>query len=82
MSRDRALLAIHLLDDFATWAATEGWIREPIPPKSIYEVLRLRYGATKTRAIYYQRDRATEHVTAHGDGVQLARRFVRARRQA
>lgn len=56
---DRASLHLTKLDEFAEFAATRGYVREPT--KGAYEVLRLRRG-NEPPLLYYQR---------HGDHASI-----------
>ena len=49
---DRATLHLSKLDDFAAFAATRGYVREPT--KGAYEILRLRRGE-EPPLLYYRR---------------------------
>jgi hypothetical protein len=85
MSRTRALLHFDKLDDFAAWAATKGWVREPT--KGAYEVLRLRKENPKKKrhrkpVIFYKRPRS-DHATIGWDqqvGVDLVKQWLWERR--
>jgi ABC-type hemin transport system substrate-binding protein len=87
MAITRALLHLSKIDDFARWAAQQGWVREP--NKGYYEVLRLRKeGRTKRGRrkpmIFYRRHRG-DHVTIGGDQAQghsLVKRWLRERNAA
>lgn len=60
---DRASLHLSKLDDFAAFAATRGFVREPT--KGAYEVLRLRRGQ-EPPLLYYRR---------HGDHASIPEYF-------
>lgn len=74
--RDRALLHVSKLDRFAEWAIAQGYVREQT--KGVFEVLRLRKPDGHP-VIFYTRNDAKEHVTAHGAGYELVRRWLRTR---
>jgi hypothetical protein len=86
MSRTRALLHLNKLDDFAAWAATKGWEREPT--KSHYEVLRLRKpGKTKRgkrKPIILYRHEGGDHATIGRDQApaeSLVKQWLSERKQ-
>jgi hypothetical protein len=81
---NRELLALSKLDEFAAWAATQGFQREPT--KGLYKVLRLRIPG-QPPLIFYTRSTTLaggkpQHATAQYDGAQLVRRWLRSRRFA
>ena len=81
MALTRALLHLSKIDDFAEWAATKGWVREPT--KGIYEVLRLRKKGKPKPLIFHRRDSA-RHATIGWDqspGHSLVRQWLRDRKQ-
>jgi len=75
--RDRGLLHNSRLDDFVTWAAGQDYAQEP--PKGPYEVLRLKREG-EPPVIYHERSgwrhQNPQHITAHGLGLKLVRRFI------
>jgi hypothetical protein len=76
---DRATLHFRKIDDFAAWAATKGWRREPT--KGEWEVLRLRKPG-KPPAIYYRKASATQHASTRGDhALGLVRSYVNAKKR-
>ncbi len=78
MPRDRALLHLSKLDDFAAWMAKSGWVREPT--KGTYEVLRLTK-TDETPLIFYSRANAREHATTQsGPQHSFVRAFIRENR--
>ena len=74
---NRYLLAYSRLEEFATWAETQGYKREPT--KGDYEILRLRR-ETMTPRLYFRRDVGGQvHVTCQDKAVGLVRRWIRER---
>lgn len=73
---NRYLLALSKLDEFAAWAKTKGYQREPT--KGQHEVLRLRKRG-KPPQIYFRRDGGRQHATCQQAGVGLVRRWIRER---
>lgn len=73
----RYLLHLSKLDDFAAWAATLGYVREAVPAKAEYMVLKLRRGSEVLD--FYKRDTATEHASAPDKAVRLIHRWIRER---
>lgn len=59
MAVSRSHLHLSKLDEFAAWAATQGYERQPT--KGVYEVLRLK-GANPVPFIYYRRA-TSEHAS-------------------
>jgi hypothetical protein len=81
MSRDRALLHIKKVEEFARWCEQQGWIREEAQGE--FEVLRMRHGSTRERLYIHGRSStqmgaALQHVTVWGASERLAREFIRA----
>lgn len=76
--RSRELLHLKKLDEFAAWAARRGWTRGE--KKGCYEVLRLEQEG-KPPLVFYARDHAKEHATAHGEGLKLVQKWMRERRK-
>jgi hypothetical protein len=81
VSRDRALLHIKKVDEFARWCEQQGWVREE--PQGEFEVLRMRHSATRERLYIHGKSRtelggALQHVTVWGASERLAREFIRA----
>ena len=77
----RDLLALSKIDEFAAWAKTQGFEREPI--RGPYEVLRLRFEDSPP-LLYFTRTATLSggkpvHATAQHDGAQLVRRWIRSR---
>lgn len=75
---NRALLHVDKLPEFRAWLTDRGYELED--PKGTYEVLRVRYPGYPP-VIFYQRDRATVHITTYGHGEKLAWAFIRERRR-
>lgn len=81
--RHRGLLHLSKLDDFAAWAESSGFEREPT--KGDFEVLRLRPPAIEGRVsppITFFVKASAEHVTAFDAGLKLVRRWIRERKAA
>ena len=82
--RNRALLAVAKLEEFAAWAVTQGWQREAT--KGDYEVLRLRFpGKGKKPLLFYRKDRTAgggepKHLTCQSDGTALVLRWLHIRK--
>jgi hypothetical protein len=75
--RDRRLLALSKLGEFAAWAKTKGYRREKT--KGHYEVLRLRKPGEKPR-LYFRRDvGGGVHATCQAASVGLVKRWLRER---
>lgn len=74
---DRGLLSFSRLEEFATWAQSKGYTREPT--KGDFEVLRLRYPDEKP-VIIYAKSSATEHLTVMGRDHKMVRAFIRETR--
>ena len=75
----RGRLSINKLDDFAAWAETKGWVREPT--KGLYEVLRLRHPKKPKPALFFKRDRS-HHATEQDTGYGLVSSWLVDRRLA
>lgn len=76
MSCTRNLLHKSKMEAFAQWAETQGWLRESIPPKAAYQVLRLYKNGQ--RLVYYARQKPTDHITCTtGPELDLVVRFIR-----
>lgn len=78
--RDRGLLALHLVRDFAIFLSRMGWKEEPT--KGIYEVFRARHWKEKDPLIVYAKATATRHGTVYGVGADLAWKFIKDRQRA
>ena len=81
--RDRALLALSRLEEFASWAAAQGYRREAV--KGTYEILRLRTQGQKP-VLFYRKDRTAGggepvHATCQSDGSRLVHRWLSNRKQ-
>lgn len=74
--RSRRLLAMSKLEEFATWAVSEGFAREPTSHP--YQVLRLRWPKMQPY-IFFQRIGA-QHATSQAEGTQLVARWLRVRK--
>lgn len=76
---DRATLHHSKLEEFAAWAAADGWTREPT--KGEYEALRLSKPG-RPPVIVYRRDRG-DHLTTtdNSPGGGLVRQYIRSRRR-
>ena len=72
----RYLLALSKIDEFAAWAATQGYAREKT--KGSFEVLRLRKGNEPPK-IYFTRAGAKEHASCQEASVGLVRKWIRER---
>lgn len=77
MVRDRGLLHVSKLQEFATWAEGLGYV--VLPNVGTYEVLRLRPPGGKGLVSFYRKATATQHVTAHGEGLELVRGWFKNR---
>lgn len=79
--RDRALLVLAKIEEFAAWAVSQGYRRET--PKGTYEILRLRIQGQSP--VLYFRKSATAgggqpvHATCYGEGTKLVQRWLRER---
>lgn len=84
---DRGKLHESKVDAFAAWAEQNGYRREPTPPRSEYERLRLRPVAGGAPILFYRRERqnmrggSPEHLSTSQDGLRLLRRWFGARRE-
>jgi hypothetical protein len=77
-NRSRNMLALSKLEEFAKWAVSQGYRREPT--KGTYEVLRLRKKG-ESPVLYFKRDKG-EHATSYGDGTALVKLWINSRKQA
>jgi len=77
-NRSRNLLALTKLEEFALWAISQGYKREPT--KGIYEVLRLRKKG-ESPVLYFKRD-SGKHATSYGNGTTLVQKWINTRKQA
>lgn len=80
---NRQLLALSKLDEFAAWAASHGFQREPT--KGTFEVLRLRV-PSQPPVLFFARNRTLsggtpQHATAQREGEKLVHRWLRARNE-
>ena len=75
--RSRSLLALTKMEEFAAWAVSQGYRREPT--KGTYEVLRLRKKG-ESPVLYFKRDKG-EHATSYGDGTKLIQTWINTRKQ-
>ena len=75
-NRSRNLLALSKLEEFAVWAVSQGYRREPT--KGTYEVLRLRKKGDSP-VLFFKRDRG-EHATSYGDGTALVQLWINTRK--
>lgn len=76
---ERRLLHKSKVEEFVSWAEAKGWVRDPIPPRATFQVLRLKKPGHKM-AVYYRRSFAPEHVVAtEGAAVSLVRAWLRER---
>jgi hypothetical protein len=75
-NRSRNLLALTKIADFAAWAVSQGYRREPT--KGSYEVLRLRKKG-EAPVLFFKRDRG-DHATSYGDGTALVQKWVNSRK--
>ena len=73
-TRSRGTLHVSRLDAFATWAAEQGYQREPTKGQPFHEALRLRSFGQRPLIFYYWND---QHLTAYGPGLALVRRWQR-----
>jgi hypothetical protein len=76
-NRSRNLLAMTKLVDFAAWAVSHGYRREPT--KGTYEVLRLRRKG-ESPVLYFKRDKG-EHATSYGEGTTLVQLWINTRKE-
>jgi hypothetical protein len=65
------------LVDFAAWAVSQGYNREPT--KGTYEVLRLRKKGMSP-VLFFKRDKG-EHATSYGEGTALVQLWINTRKQ-
>ena len=82
-NRSRSLLALAKLEEFAVWAVTQGYRREPT--KGSYEILRLRKKG-EAPVLYFRRDKGMmggepQHATSYGDGTTLVQQWINNRKQ-
>ena len=75
-NRARNLLALSKLEEFAKWAVSQGYRREPT--KGTYEVLRLRKKG-ESPVLYFKRDKG-EHATSYGEGTALVKQWINTRK--
>lgn len=75
--RTRNLLALSKIQEFAIWAESQGYHREPT--KGAYEVLRLRKHG-ESPILYFKRDTG-QHATSYGDGTALIKKWINTRKQ-
>lgn len=76
--RDRCLLHLNQLDNFAAYMARFGWSREET--KGFYEKLRLAK-AGQPPIVIYARAAAREHVTVERQHERHVRAFIQDRRR-
>jgi hypothetical protein len=76
-NRSRNLLAMTKLVDFAAWAVSQGYNREPT--KGTYEVLRLRKKGMSP-VLFFKRDKG-EHATSYGEGTTLVQLWINTRKE-
>jgi hypothetical protein len=76
-NRSRNLLSLSKIEEFATWAVSQGFKREP--PKGTYEILRLRKKG-ESPVLFFKRDKG-EHATSYGDGTNLVKQWINTRKQ-
>jgi hypothetical protein len=76
-NRSRNLLALTKLVDFAAWAVSQGYRREPT--KGAYEVLRLRRKG-ESPVLFFKRDRG-EHATSYAEGTTLVQQWINTRKE-
>ena len=76
-NRTRNLLALSKLEEFAVWAVSQGYRREPT--KGTYEVLRLRKKG-ESPVLFFRRDKG-EHATSYGDGTALVQLWINTRKE-
>ena len=76
-NRARNLLALSKMEEFAKWAVSHGYRREPT--KGTYEVLRLRRKG-ESPVLYFKRDGA-QHATSYGEGTALVQLWINTRKQ-
>ena len=80
MRANRGRLATHKIEEFAAWAVSVGYIRQPTPAKAVYEVLRLRAPDGGAPLLYFRYESADVHVTAQkGPADALVRRWLEER---
>jgi hypothetical protein len=75
--RDRGLLALELVRDFALYLSRMGWKEETT--KGHYEIFRARHWKEKDPLIVYAKATANRHATVYGLGADLAKKFIRER---
>lgn len=78
-ARQRGMLPVALLDEFAAWLALDGFTRRE--PTNHYEAMRMRHDGKRRTIIAYRKNTAHVHVTVMGRDVATVRRFLRERRQ-
>lgn len=80
---NRQLLALSKIEEFAAWACTQGFQREPT--KGVFEVLRLR-ASDQPPILFFTRYRSLsgkepQHATAQEEGVKLVRRWLYSKKR-
>jgi hypothetical protein len=76
-NRSRNLLSLSKLEEFAKWAVSHGYRREPT--KGTYEVLRLRKKG-ESPVLFFKRDRG-EHATSYAEGTTLVQQWINTRKE-
>lgn len=74
MSRSRCLLHLSKLDAFRAFCESRGWTNDPV--LADYQRLRMTKDGHAMLIVYAKND-ATEHCTVFGEGLRLAREFVK-----
>ena len=82
-NRSRSLLALAKLEEFAAWAVTQGYRREPT--KGDYEILRFRKKG-EAPLLYFKREKGmmggeSQHATSYGYGTTLVQQWLNTRKQ-
>lgn len=77
---NRQLLALSKIEEFAAWACTQGFQREPT--KGVFEVLRLRYPNCRP-ILFFVRSRTVGgrepvHATAQTERTKLVHRWLQS----
>ena len=82
MSRNR--LAVTKLEEFATFCASRGWVREAV--KGDYEVLRMKKENEKDRLLVYTKAQTAVggnpvHLTLYGHAERMFNKYIRERNE-
>lgn len=64
------------LEQFADWAAGEGYVRKPTPQQAIWEALRLTHPGSDKPLIYFRRKRKNVMWGQFGTECDLAAKYL------